>query len=186
MPPLPSIHPSAHAHSSSTDCTGLVTKSRQQQTSKRASESIAQETETTRSRDGRTDLQVAINPTPKKPHSLARSLAHLRLAASAHTIRSSRHHYHIFLARRADDECAIGPATHPHAPLPPSRIPTSHSALLCALLPSSSAARARVQATEQRRARPPPLNPLRRYPRPPSPPPQHARPHAPLPRARIR
>ena len=47
--------------------------------------------------------QVAINPIGKEA-TLSRLLAHSRLAASAHTIGSSRHHQHCtFLARRADD-----------------------------------------------------------------------------------
>ncbi len=79
-----SIHSSIHLRTpicTPTDCTGLVTKSSQQQTSKRASESIAQETDRTRVRNGRAASQVPTIPAPKQAHSLARSLAHSRLAA---------------------------------------------------------------------------------------------------------
>ena len=113
--PFPSIHQIAHVHSY-TDCAGLVKRSSQQQTSKRAGESIAQEKERTRVRNARASRQVATYPAPKKAHSLARSLAHLRLAASTHTIRSSRHQHHPFLAWRADDERAIGPTTQTPCP----------------------------------------------------------------------
>ena len=147
--PFPSIHQIAHVHSY-TDCAGLVKRSSQQQTSKRAGESIAQEKERTRVRNARASRQVATYPAPKKAHSLARSLAHLRLAASAHTIRSSRHQHHPFLAWRADDERAIGPTTQPPCPRSGSLL----SALTSPRAPLSiheTSARARVRAAEQRR-----------------------------------
>ena len=71
----PFIHPSAHAHSLCTDCAAFMTKSSQQQTSKRASESIAQETERTCTRDDPAAFQVPTIPGPKQTQSLARSLA---------------------------------------------------------------------------------------------------------------
>ena len=74
VPTFPSIHPSAHAHSLYTDCTALVTKLSQQQNSKRASESIAQEMERTRARNGRTEPPGSDRPSPETS-TLARSLA---------------------------------------------------------------------------------------------------------------
>ena len=90
----------------------------------------------------------------KHSRSLARSLAHSRLAAYAHTIRSILHQQHSFFTRRADDERGIGPTTHrpipalvSHPPFPPCP-PPAHPSI------QKTSTRARVRAPKQRRVRP--------------------------------
>ena len=151
--PLPSIHSSPHTHSY-TDCNGLVTESSQEQTSKRASESIAQETERKRARNGRAAPQVKANPAPKQAHSLARLLAHTRLAAFAHTSRTSRHCHQFVSLHGAQTTNARSTQRRIASPPLPSCLPLSRHSSLHPLLPSTSAARARVRAPKQRRVRP--------------------------------
>ena len=122
----PFIHPSAHAHSY-TDRLHWPCDEIESARNLEASERID------RARDGE-DARAQCPPrlrssqSKMKPHSIARSLAHSRLAASAHTIGSSRHHQHCtFLARRADDGRMRDRPNNasPHAcPRPASPLPT--------------------------------------------------------------
>ena len=149
----PFIHSSLHAHSYTDrlhcphdeieSATNLVASERANRSRKR--------------RRGRAHAMAAPPPRfrpSQHQKSHTRSLAHSRLAAYAHTIRSILHQQHSFFTRRADDERGIGPTTHrpipalvSHPPFPPCP-PPAHPSI------QKTSTRARVRAPKQRRVRP--------------------------------